>query len=117
MPTQDPPQRFRDIIENIDLIIEFTHGLSREAFDQDIKTRLAAERCLQINTEAAAKLGSIAEDLAPHIPWANIRGMGNRLRHGYGELNAEMIWSTMETELPPLRVACETAIRRLDDDT
>ncbi len=116
MPTNNPPQRFLDIIENIDLISEFTDGLTQEEFAGNTKTRLAAERCLQIITEAAAKLGSIAVEVAPHVPWASIRGLGNQLRHGYGELNAEMIWSTIETELPALRAACENAIQRLDDD-
>ncbi len=47
MPTEDPLQRFRDIIENIDLISDFTSGLSREQYENDVKTRLAVERRLR----------------------------------------------------------------------
>lgn len=115
MPTQDPLQRFHDMVENIDRIADFTKGLSRKTYDGDIKTRLAVERCMQIISEAAAKLGATAEETAPEIPWADIRGMGNQLRHGYSELDADIVWATIENDLAPLRVACKAAIRRLDE--
>lgn len=115
MPTHNPAQRFHDIVENIDRIIDFTEGMSRAAYDGDIKTKLAVERCLQIISEAAAKLGATAEKTAPEIPWADIRGMGNRLRHGYGELDADTVWATIENDLVPLRAVCKTAIGRLSE--
>ena len=115
MPTLNPLHRFRDIVENIDRIAEFTKGLSRETYDGDIKTKLAVERCLQIISEAAAKLGPRAEETAPEVSWADIRGMGNQLRHGYAELNADTVWATIENDLVPLRAVCETAIKRLED--
>lgn len=116
MPTEDPLQRFMDIIEKIDLISDFTTGLSREQFEGDVKTRLAVERCMQIITEAAAKLGATAEEMAPDIPWRKIRGMGNELRHGYNNLNENLIWKTIQDDLAPLRAACATAIERLQQE-
>jgi uncharacterized protein with HEPN domain len=38
MPSKNPAQRLRDILENIDLIGEFAGGLSYGAFVADTKT-------------------------------------------------------------------------------
>jgi hypothetical protein len=53
------------------------------AFTQDPKTRNAAERCLERISEAARKLGGVAEELCPGIPWPQLRAVGNLLRHEY----------------------------------
>jgi predicted nucleotidyltransferase len=35
-------------------------------------------------------------------PWADIRGMGHRLRHAYDRVSFEVIWNSIETDLPAL---------------
>ena len=74
----------------------------------------AAERRLSRISEAASKLGLLAEQLAPDQPWANIRGIGNWLRHDYPNIVRETIWQTIREHLSPLRQASERAIRQLD---
>jgi uncharacterized protein with HEPN domain len=86
LPSDRPEQRFADIVENIDLIAAFTAGMGYDQFAADLRTRLAVERCLAIISEAAAKLGAEAERRCPGLPWADIRGFGNHLRHGYDRL-------------------------------
>jgi uncharacterized protein with HEPN domain len=80
MPSNRPAQRFRDIVENIDLIVQFTADMSFDQYLADARTRLAVERCLSIVAEAARKLGTEAETRCPEIPWMDIRALGNRLR-------------------------------------
>jgi len=77
---------------------------------------LAVERCLAIISEAAVKLGADAEQDAPEIPWRDVRGMGNHLRHGYETVDHGIVWETVQNELPALRRACEAALRRLETD-
>lgn len=67
MPSKDPTQRFEDILEDIVLIEEFTAGMDLTAFTEDLKTSNAAERCLERISEAAKKLGAVAEELCPAI--------------------------------------------------
>jgi uncharacterized protein with HEPN domain len=54
-----------DILENIAHIEEFTAGMDLMSFAKDLKTRNAAERCLERISEAAKKLGNRAEECCP----------------------------------------------------
>ena len=76
-----------------------------EAFRDDPKTVAAVERKLQIISEAAIRLGSVAEDRCPGLPWRDIRGMGNWLRHQYERIDLSVIWKTVQSDLPPLKAA------------
>ena len=41
-------------------------------------------------------------DQHPQIPWRNMKGMRNRIAHGYFDINLEVVWQTVQTALPPL---------------
>ena len=88
MPSSRPLDRFNDIIDNIDALAGYTAGVDETQFLADRKTRDACERCLARISEAAIKLGPLAEQLAPNQPWNQIRGLGNRLRHAADALAA-----------------------------
>ena len=107
MPSKRPGQRFRDIVENIDLILQFTAEMSFDQYLADAQTRLAVDRCLSIIAEAARKLGTEAETRCPEIPWIDIRALGNRLRHEYPSIRHRVIWKTVTEDLAALRVACQ----------
>ena len=66
--------------------------MDRAAFDADSRTRDAVERCLERLSEAAAKLGAQADELAPGPPWHAIRAFGNVLRHAYDQVDPGRIW-------------------------
>jgi uncharacterized protein with HEPN domain len=94
MSFSDPSERFRDILDNIERIERYTAGMSYDAFENDARTRDAVERCLSRISEAAIKLdriGTIASELCPTIPWADIRGIGNHLRHAYDAIETDEI--------------------------
>ena len=64
------------------------------------------ERRLMIISEAAVKLGGVAESLEPTIAWRDIRGLGNALRHAYDSVNHDVIRAVLAAHLPPLDAAC-----------
>jgi len=92
LPSRDPARRFQDIIDNIDLIVARTAGMTKEEFFADPDQYDATERRLSRISEAANKLGALAEELEPDVPWKNIRGIGNWLRHDYPNVLRETIW-------------------------
>ena len=103
MPFKDPNLSLRDIRDGIDMIVQFVHGMDFEAFREDPKTVAAVERKLLLVSEAAVRLGEDAERLCPGLPWQNIRGIGNWLRHRYDRVDVETVWNTVVDDLPPLR--------------
>ena len=38
----------------------------------------------------------------PGIAWRSMRGMRNRIAHGYHEIDMEIVWETITTALPEL---------------
>lgn len=90
--------------------------MTEEQFRADEKTIDATERCLSRISEAASKLGALAEKLAPDQPWFAIRGIGNRLRHEYDVLDKGELWRIFASDLQSLRIACDAAIERLYAD-
>lgn len=116
MPSKhDPADSLADIIENAELVELYLEGLDREAFERDGKTRDAVERCLERICEAAHRLGELATQLMPTQPWADIRGMGNRLRHAYDRLDLNIVWSTARNRLPALAEDARRALAKLND--
>src|SRR5947209_8588298 len=107
VPSRDPIQRFEDILENILLIEEFTRGMGQKAFLEDPKTRNATERCMERISEAARKLGEVAEELCPTVPWPNLRALGNFLRHDYDRVDPARVWLMVEDGLGPLKAAAQ----------
>ncbi|CAA7620753.1 DUF86 domain-containing protein [Magnetospirillum sp. UT-4] len=114
MPSSNPGRRLSDIIDMCDDIAAFVADMSDPAaLRQDRKTFRAVERCLLIIAEAATKLGPAADALCPGIPWRDVRGLGNVIRHEYDGLDANRIWATVQEDLPPLRAACVAALEKL----
>lgn len=80
----------------------FTRNMSFEEFRNDPKTIAAVERKLLVISEAAMRLGDKAPELVPEMPWRNIRGIGNWLRHQYDRVDVQTVWHTVMGDLPPL---------------
>ena len=52
--------------------------------------------------EAAARVTHGGQAKYPSIPWQQIVGMRNRLIHGYDQVDLDILWDTIEVDLPPL---------------
>jgi len=92
------------------MIGEFARGMDFETFREDPKTVAAVERKLLLVSEAAVRLGEDAERLCPGLPWHNIRGIGNWLRHQYDRVDVETVWNTVIDDLPALRAGVLRAL-------
>jgi uncharacterized protein with HEPN domain len=99
-----------DILDAILAIEQFTQDMELDSFRQDSKTIAAVERKLQVISEAAVRLGEQAEALCPGLPWRDIRGIGNWLRHQYDRVDIETIWNTLTADLPPLKATVRRAL-------
>ena len=83
----------------------FVEGLAKEDFLADRRTQQAVVMSLVIVGEAATKvMGGFPGFILSHpeVPWRSMRGMRNRMAHGYFEINFEVVWDTVQTALPAL---------------
>ena len=108
MPFRDPALSLRDILDSINMIVNFVHGLDLGAFREDPKTVAAVERKLLLISEAAMRLGEDADRLCPGLPWNNIRGIGNWLRHSYDRVDVESVWNRLSTTFRLSDLVCCT---------
>jgi uncharacterized protein with HEPN domain len=113
LPFREPSLSLRDIADAIAAIRQFTQGLDAVTFRADAKTVAAVERKLQVISEAATRLGEGAETLCPGLPWRDIRGIGNWLRHQYDHVDVDSIWRTVTDDLPPVESAVVRALQNL----
>ncbi len=78
---------------------------SKEMFVQDRKTQDAVILKILVIGEAAAQIldqhGTYAEQRSD-IPWNQMKGMRNRMVHGYFETNLDLVWETVQVFLPEL---------------
>ena len=110
MPFENARLHLTDIVESIQSIERFVSGMDLRDYRADERTQAAVERKLLVISEAAIRLTDEADSLCPGIPWRDIRGIGNWLRHRYDRVDAETIWNTIHDDLPPLREAAERAL-------
>jgi uncharacterized protein with HEPN domain len=97
--------RLHHMIEAIDQARAVAQGIDFEAFTADWVRRLAAERTIEIISEASRHVPDDLKNASPQIPWHQIAGIGNILRHGYDKVEAETIWMIIQHDLVPLRDA------------
>lgn len=113
MPFRAPATHLRDILGAIALVELFTDRMKFEQYTQDLKTKSAVERQLQIITEAAFRLGDEADVLCPGPDWKGYMGMGNILRHAYHRVDDNVVWNTVTIELPVLKTAISAVLERI----
>ena len=83
----------------------FIKGLSKEDFLADKRTQQAVIMSLIVIGEAATKvMDGYAEFADQHrqVPWRSMRGMRNRIAHGYFDINLDVVWDTVQAALPEL---------------
>ena len=96
----------------------FVEGLVKEDFLADKRTQQAVIMNLIIIGEAATKvMEGYAEftQAHPEVPWRNMRGMRNRMAHGYFDIDLDVVWETAQEWLPELRKQLSVVRRNVED--
>jgi uncharacterized protein with HEPN domain len=103
------PSRFLDYVIHMESAAKdactFVEGLQKDDFLGDKRTQQAVIMSLIILGEAATKAMDLFPEAAQEfstIPWRSMRGMRNRITHGYFDINLDIVWDTVENALPEL---------------
>jgi len=110
VPPRDWQLRIEDMLDALDAISTFVKGISLEAFCQDRKTVDAVVRNLKVIGEAARVLPEHVRQPHPGIPWTDIVGMRSVLIHEYFGVDFDILWTTVQNDLPPERTQLQVIL-------
>jgi len=110
--TRDCRVYLEDILEAINHAEQFINAMPYEDFIKDTKTVFAVTRAVEIIGEAAKNVPHFIRERDDQIPWRLMAGMRDKLAHEYFGINLRMLWDTVKTDLPALRLK----IRKLLDE-
>jgi uncharacterized protein with HEPN domain len=99
--------RIRDMLETIGELEQATAGKTFEDFQRDWLLRKAAERGIEIISEASRHLPDDLKVRHPYPRWRHVAGIGNVLRHEYHRVEERIVWSVIQDELPELKLHLE----------
>ena len=109
MTSEDSGLKLVDFLDHIEeasrLALAYVAGMSKESFLKDRRTQQAVVLNLLTIGEAAARIANEHKEFAaahPEVPWAQMRGMRNRMAHGYFDIDLNIVWQTVQSSLPTL---------------
>ena len=94
-------ERLLHIQEAIDRVQRYA-SRGRDAFDRDELIQNWIVRHLQVIGEACRALSGDLQGRYPEVPWSKIVAMRNIIMHDYFEVDQDLVWSTVERDLPAL---------------
>lgn len=88
-----------DMVRHAEYGTEFVRGMTFEQFVEDLKTRFAVERVIEIIGEAASRLSEQARREIDAIPWKSVIAQRNVLAHQYGTIDYLRLWEVASHHL------------------
>ncbi len=100
--SDDDRVRLQHMLDAAQEALSFGEGQTRADLDWDRKLVLALVKDIEIIGEAAYRIAPAAQEDMSDIPWDDIVGMRHRLVHAYFDINLDILWRTVQDDLPPL---------------
>lgn len=96
-----------DILDAVEKIERFTANMNYKEFIEDEKTVDAVLRNFEVIGEAAKNVPESVREEYSEVPWSEMAGMRDKLIHGYASIELEIVWMTVEEEIPMLEPQIE----------
>lgn len=97
--------RLQHMLDAANDALEFASGQSRRSLDANRMLTLSIVKCIEIVGEAANHVSPASQKACPDIPWSDVIAMRHRLIHGYYDVDPDIVWDTVQEDLPPLITA------------
>ena len=105
--------RLKHIIEAIEYIEEFTKGVDKQILINDYQLQSALVRQVEIIGEAAKHLNPELIKKYPEVDWREATGMRNVLVHDYFAVNLDVLWDTIQKNIPVLKKQIKKILEEL----
>lgn len=102
MTQHDPIVRMRHMLDHAKEAVDLLAGKEETELSRNRVLELALVRLIEIIGEAANRLPIENQSRYPSIPWREIVCMRNRLVHGYDAIDLNVLWNTVQIDLPRL---------------
>ncbi len=93
----------KHVLDSINQIEEYVDGMGYEDFVSNKLVQDGVVRKLEIIGEATKHLSPELREKYPKTPWEDIAGMRDKLIHHYFGVDLEVVWDTVEKDLPALK--------------
>lgn len=109
MRTSNNPRLFdylNHILQAISRIQSYTDSMDEAEFLVDEKTQDAVIRNFEVIGEAAKNIEQRYPEYAEknsNVPWRSVYEMRNALAHGYFKIDVEIVWRTIDIDLPEIK--------------
>ena len=108
--------RLEHIMTAIGNIEEFLQGYDYERFMADKILYYAVVKNVEIIGEAAYMLSLAFKGEHTDTPWNQIEKMRHVLVHGYYQILPEVLWLTINDDIPPLKTNVEKYLSEMDEN-
>lgn len=112
MTVDRTPAHLADMLQFVQELRGLVIGLDVEAFIRQRVLCLAVEKLFINVGEAAYRIDEAVRAQLPDIPWRQVIGLRNILAHGYEAVAHEILFKTIQDELPALENAVTAALAR-----
>lgn len=103
----DDAARPGHIYDAICCIETYIRGIDKSAFAANGMMQDAIVRQIEIVGEAARHVSDELQEKHPELPWFEMRSTRNKIVHDYLEINTDIIWDTVQNDLPALKPMIE----------
>ncbi len=100
----------RDAIKNLE---SYTRGLTFKKLSDSILIQDAVVRKFEIIGEAAKNVSEKFKSQHSKMPWREMSDMRNKLVHEYFDVDIEVVWKTIQDDLPKLKKQIDKAVKGL----
>jgi uncharacterized protein with HEPN domain len=101
-----------DILESGHAIQLYVEGVTYDIFCRERMRISAVVREFEIIGEAVGKLPETIKANYPDVPWREVKDFRNMLIHEYFGVDLQIIWNTIQMDLPLLLKASESALAK-----
>lgn len=108
--------RVRDILEAIEKIKRYIHGMTLTEFKRNELVIDAVVRNFEIIGEASKNIPSSVQRSCPDVSWGEMKGIRDILIHEYFRVDAKILWETTKKHLPDLEQQLKELLQNTKSD-